>query len=68
MPSKTRVYEKLRFDRVRQCQLAGEDLRNRWHNALEELDDGNEIDPDDIKIKVHPDIVCLQKTFGADFK
>lgn len=49
---KTRVYEKLRFDRVRQSQLSGEDLRNRWHNALKHLDSGEELDPDDIKIKV----------------
>lgn len=46
------MYEKLRFDRVRQCQLGGEDTRNRWHNALKDLDDGHEIDPDDVKIKV----------------
>lgn len=48
----TRVYEKLRFDRVRQSQLSGEDLRNRWHNALKHLNDGEDLDPDDIKIKV----------------
>ncbi|KAL1884810.1 hypothetical protein Plec18167_002402 [Paecilomyces lecythidis] len=47
----TRVYEKLRFDRVRQSQLSGEDLRNRWHNALKLLRDGEELDSDDIKIK-----------------
>ncbi|EED17007.1 monooxygenase, putative [Talaromyces stipitatus ATCC 10500] len=47
----TRVYEKLRFDRVRQSQLSGEDLRNRWHNALKHMQDGEEFDPDDIKIK-----------------
>lgn len=50
--SQTRVYEKLRFDRVRQSQLSGEDLRNRWHNALKLLRDGEQLDPDDIKIKV----------------
>lgn len=52
VPLATRVYEKLRFDRVRQAQLSGEDVRNRWHNALKDLDDGADIDPDDIKIKV----------------
>ncbi|KAK9379752.1 putative monooxygenase [Kockiozyma suomiensis] len=51
VPLATRVYEKLRFDRVRQAQLSGEDVRNRWHNALKDLDDGADIDPDDIKIK-----------------
>ncbi|KAL1984018.1 hypothetical protein VTN96DRAFT_9703 [Rasamsonia emersonii] len=51
VPLATRVYEKLRFDRVRQSQLSGEDLRNRWHNALKHLDSGEELDPDDIKIK-----------------
>uniref|UniRef100_A0A093XAV9 6-hydroxynicotinate 3-monooxygenase n=1 Tax=Talaromyces marneffei PM1 TaxID=1077442 RepID=A0A093XAV9_TALMA len=51
LPTWTRVYEKLRFDRVRQSQLSGEDLRNRWHNALKHMDDGTEFDPDDIKIK-----------------
>ncbi|KAJ9207934.1 transcriptional regulator family: Fungal Specific TF [Paecilomyces variotii] len=51
VPLATRVYEKLRFDRVRQSQLSGEDLRNRWHNALKLLRDGEQLDPDDIKIK-----------------
>lgn len=51
--AQTRVYEKLRFERVRQAQLSGEDLRNRWHNALKNLKDGEEFDPDDIKIKVN---------------
>ncbi|PCH04436.1 Monooxygenase, FAD-binding [Penicillium occitanis (nom. inval.)] len=51
VPLATRVYEKLRFDRVRQSQLSGEDLRNRWHNALKHMNDGTEFDPDDIKIK-----------------
>ncbi|KAL1850575.1 hypothetical protein Plec18170_006860 [Paecilomyces lecythidis] len=51
VPLATRVYEKLRFDRVRQSQLSGEDLRNRWHNALKLLRDGEELDSDDIKIK-----------------
>ncbi|KAL1977089.1 hypothetical protein VTN31DRAFT_3371 [Thermomyces dupontii] len=51
VPLATRVYEKLRFDRVRQSQLSGEDLRNRWHNALKHLNDGEDLDPDDIKIK-----------------
>jgi salicylate hydroxylase len=46
------VYEKLRFDRVRQSQLSGEDLRNRWHNALKHVNEGEAFDPDDIKIKV----------------
>jgi len=48
----TRVYEKLRFERVRKSQLNGEDLRDRWHNALKNLDDDVEIDPEDIKMRV----------------
>jgi salicylate hydroxylase len=48
----TRVYEKLRFERVRKSQLNGEDLRDRWHSALKILDDDVEIDPEDIKMRV----------------
>lgn len=48
----TRTYERLRFDRVRQSQLSGEDLRNRWHNGLKHLREGDDFDSDDIKIKV----------------
>ncbi|ERS94898.1 hypothetical protein HMPREF1624_08796 [Sporothrix schenckii ATCC 58251] len=47
----TRTYEKLRFDRVRQSQTNGEDLRDRWHNALKNIDEGVEIDPESIKIR-----------------
>jgi hypothetical protein len=32
--------------------LNGEDLRDRWHNALKNLDDDVEIDPEDIKMRV----------------
>ena len=46
------MYEKLRFERVRKSQLNGEDLRDRWHNALKNLDDDVEIDPEDIKMRV----------------
>ena len=46
------MYEKLRFERVRKSQLNGEDLRDRWHNALKDLDDDVEIDPEDIKMRV----------------
>ncbi|KAK6348020.1 hypothetical protein TWF718_005841 [Orbilia javanica] len=51
VPLATRVYEKLRFERVRQAQLNGEDVRDRWHNCLKDLDEGKEIDPDDVKMK-----------------
>ncbi|CAK7227150.1 hypothetical protein SCUCBS95973_006445 [Sporothrix curviconia] len=51
IPLATRTYEKLRFGRVRQSQTNGEDLRNRWHNALKDIDDGIEIDPESIKIR-----------------
>tara|TARA_R110002060_G_scaffold7605_4_gene11403 strand:+ start:1961 stop:2134 length:174 start_codon:yes stop_codon:yes gene_type:complete len=46
------VYEKLRFERVRQSQRNGEDVRDRWHNALKNLDDDVEINPEDVKIRV----------------
>lgn len=32
-------------------QLNGEELRDRWHNALKDLDRNVEIDPEDVKIK-----------------
>ncbi|KAK6532489.1 hypothetical protein TWF281_006678 [Arthrobotrys megalospora] len=51
VPLATRVYEKLRFERVRQAQLNGEDVRDRWHNCLKDLDEGKEVDPDDVKMK-----------------
>lgn len=48
---KTRVYEKVRFARTRQSQTAGEDLRDRWHNALKGLEDGVDIDPESVKMR-----------------
>ncbi len=42
----------MRFARVRQSQLNGEDLRDRWHNALKTLDEGDEIDPEAIMMRV----------------
>lgn len=51
VPLATRVYEKLRFSRVRQAQLNGEDVRDRWHGTLRQLDDGEKPDPDQVKIK-----------------
>ncbi|KUI56437.1 6-hydroxynicotinate 3-monooxygenase [Cytospora mali] len=47
----TRVYEKIRFGRTRQSQTAGEDLRDRWHNALKHLEEGAEIDPESVKMR-----------------
>jgi salicylate hydroxylase len=47
----TRSYEKLRFPRTRLSQSNGEDLRDRWHNALKNLDEGVEIDPESIKMR-----------------
>lgn len=49
--TQTRTYEKLRFARTRASQLNGEDLRDRWHNALKDVDDGVEIDPESLKIR-----------------
>jgi len=48
----TRAYEKLRFPRTRVSQTHGEDLRDRWHNVLKNVDDNVEIDPEMVKIKV----------------
>jgi salicylate hydroxylase len=48
----TRCYEKLRFRRTRQSQTNGEDLRNRWHTCLKNVDEDREINPEDVKIKV----------------
>lgn len=61
----TRVYEKLRFSRVRQSQLNGEDLRDRWHNALKDLDEDGEIDPESVKMRVRcskPITECCELT------
>ena len=54
VPLATRTYERLRYARVRQAQLCGEDVRDRWHNALKQVNDGEEIDPDSIHIKACP--------------
>jgi len=51
IPLATRVYEKLRFARTRASQRNGEDVRDRWHNALRSVADNIEINPDDVKIK-----------------
>lgn len=47
----TRTYEKLRYPRTRLSQKNGEDLRDRWHNALKNLDEGTEIDPESVKMR-----------------
>ncbi|KAK5263417.1 hypothetical protein LTR96_011178 [Exophiala xenobiotica] len=51
VPLATRVFEKLRFDRVRSSQLNCEDLRDRWHNALRAVEAGGIIDPESIKLR-----------------
>jgi len=51
VPLATRVYEKLRFPRVRLSQTNGEDVRDRWHSALKDVDDNVAIDPESVKIK-----------------
>ncbi|KAK0730159.1 hypothetical protein B0H67DRAFT_25047 [Lasiosphaeris hirsuta] len=50
----TRAYEKLRFPRTRVSQTHGEDLRDRWHNVLKNVDGDIEIDPEMVKIKNRP--------------
>lgn len=45
---------------MRQSQLNGEDVRDRWHSALRKADAGVEINPDDVKIKVSDDVVHLE--------
>jgi salicylate hydroxylase len=47
----TRVYEKMRFPRTRASQTNGEDLRNRWHGVLKDVDEEREIDPEEVKIR-----------------
>lgn len=37
---------------MRRSQFNGEDLRDRWHSALRNTNEGIEIDPDSVKIKV----------------
>jgi salicylate hydroxylase len=32
-------------------QRNGEDLRDRWHNALKNLDEGTEVDPESVKMR-----------------
>ncbi|OJJ54763.1 hypothetical protein ASPSYDRAFT_1161605 [Aspergillus sydowii CBS 593.65] len=51
VPLATRVYEKLRFDRVRKCQRNGEDIRDRWHGALKKLDAGESLNPEDVMMR-----------------
>lgn len=51
IPLATRSYEKIRFSRTRQSQTAGEDLRDRWHNALKGLEEGVKIDPESVKMR-----------------
>jgi salicylate hydroxylase len=58
VPLATRTYERLRYDRVRKAQLCGEDLRDRWHNALKQVNEGEEIDPESLHMRVIP-VSCL---------
>ncbi|BCS28312.1 uncharacterized protein APUU_61360A [Aspergillus puulaauensis] len=51
VPLATRVYEKLRFDRVRKCQRNGEDIRDRWHGALKKLEAGERLNPEDVMMR-----------------
>ena len=51
IPLATRTYERLRQDRVRASQLCGEDLRDRWHSALKNLDAGEDVDPANVLMK-----------------
>src|SRR5277367_5855828 len=55
VPLATRTYERLRYDRVRMAQLCGEDVRDRWHNALKQVNEGEEIDPESLHMRVIPD-------------
>lgn len=50
----TRTYEKLRFARTRRSQTNGEDLRDRWHSALKDANEGIEIDPESVKMRNRP--------------
>ncbi|KEF62507.1 uncharacterized protein A1O9_00480 [Exophiala aquamarina CBS 119918] len=64
VPLATRVYEKIRFPRVRRAQTNGEDVRDRWHSALDKVADGEEIDPYSIHIRVSH-ILCHPYYFVA---
>lgn len=46
------MYEKLRFPRIRVSQTNGEDVRDRWHNALKNLDAGVALKEEDFHMKV----------------
>ena len=50
----TRTYEKLRFARTRRSQTNGEYLRDRWHSALKDVNEGIEIDPETVKMRNRP--------------
>ncbi|KAK5130890.1 hypothetical protein LTR08_001553 [Meristemomyces frigidus] len=54
IPLATRTYEKLRFARTRQSQTNGEDIRDRWHSALKDANEGIEIDPESVKMRNRP--------------
>lgn len=41
----------MRFARTRQSQTAGEGLRDRWHNALKDSNEGVQVDPESVKMR-----------------
>jgi len=45
------TYERLRYSRVLKTQKTGEDLRIRWHSALQKSMNGEYIDPRSVKMK-----------------
>lgn len=47
----TRAYEKLRFGRTRLSQGNGEDLRDRWHGAIKDVEEEREIEPESVMIR-----------------
>lgn len=47
----TRTYEKLRFPRTRESQGNGEDLRDRWHNAIKDVEEDKAIEPESVMIR-----------------
>src|SRR5271154_4663272 len=52
VPLATRTFERLRYQRVRNAQLCGEDVRDRWHNALKQVNHGEHIDPESLHMRV----------------
>jgi salicylate hydroxylase len=63
----TRCYEKLRFRRTRESQGNGEDLRDRWHNCLKDVEEEREVDPEEVKIRVSLSCMIIRVSLSLSF-